>query len=53
MRENDRYHLHVQALSVGGVAKMVFKPELDDLSCREQDWACGVKEMSFDAIGVE
>lgn len=30
-----------------------FKQNLDDLSCsREQDWACRMKEMSSDAIGV-
>lgn len=30
-----------------------FKLMLDDLSSsREQDWACGMKEMSSDAIGV-
>ncbi len=30
-----------------------FKLMLDDLSCsREQDRACGMKEMSSDAIGV-
>lgn len=31
----------------------VFKMMLGDLSCSsEQDWACGMKEMSSDAIRV-
>lgn len=41
-----------QGFGVGGVANG-FKLMLDDLSSsREQDWACEMKEMSSDAIGV-
>lgn len=37
----------------GWCGKKGFKLMLDDLSwSREQDWACGMKEMSSDAIGV-
>lgn len=51
-KKNYGYHLFIQALNVGGVA-IWFKLMLGDLSCsREQDWACGMKEMSSNAIGV-
>lgn len=35
------------------VRQKVFQLKLDELSCKGQDQACGMEEMSSDAIGVE
>lgn len=52
VRKKHGYHLFIQA-SMWVVSQNGFKLMLDGLSCsKEQDWACAMKEMSSDAMGV-